>query len=145
METYRINGQEIEFDTFDLVNLELFDSEVKRLAAIDRQKAPTDFSYMREMCEGIRDFFDTLCGEGTAEKCFGNRMNARELLDAYAGFVQDIQSTVQAYQSSYDGFGGPAEAPVNREQRRAMERQKRRQEARERAEKRQERVKELEA
>lgn len=144
METYLINGQEVEFDTFDLVNLELFDSEVKRIAAVNRQEAPSDFSYMREVCESIRDFFDCLCGEGTSEKCFGRRMNAKELLDAYARFVQDVHDTVQEYQASYEGTDGPAEAPVNREQRRAMERQKRRQEARERAEKRQERVTALE-
>ena len=27
METYRVNGYEVEFDIFDLTNLELFESE----------------------------------------------------------------------------------------------------------------------
>ena len=138
MEAYIVNGQELAFDTFDLVNMELFESEVQRIAAIERKQADNDFAYVREVCEGICDFFDTLVGEGTAEKCFGGRRNAKELLDAYTRFVMDVQEKTLAafaeYGAAVSGYEGAAPDPVNREQRRAMERQKRREEARQRAE-----------
>lgn len=36
METYIINGQKVEYDTFELSNMELFDSEVRRIEAAVR-------------------------------------------------------------------------------------------------------------
>ena len=37
MESYRINGIDVEYDTFDLTNMELFDSEYRRVTDFARK------------------------------------------------------------------------------------------------------------
>lgn len=132
METYIVNGVSVEYDTFDLVNMELFGTEVERLkdfADSIKGKQYNAFadsvSDLREMCEGIKDFFDCVVGEGTSEKVFGDRVNALDMTRAYNAFVDEVSAKMR------DGFSAPA---MNREQRRAAEREQRRAEAAARAE-----------
>ena len=141
METYRINGVEVEYDTFDLVNLELFQQEAAALSRraneirIDETGDPAAF--LREMCEGVLDFFDLVVGEGTARKCFGTRPNVKTLTEAFRQFVADVSAETAAFRLENGGEDGPfpaapAAPPMNREQRRAAERARKRQEAEER-------------
>ena len=135
MDTYIVNGVSVEYDTFDLVNMELFGTEVERLkdfADSIKGKYYETFadsvSDLREMCEGIKDFFDCVVGEGMAEKIFGNRVNALDMTQAYNNFVAEVSAKMQ------NGFSAPVAPAMNREQRRAAEREKRRAEAKEKAE-----------
>ena len=135
METYIVNGVSIEYDTFDLVNMELFGTEVERLKDFaDSIKGKTYETFadsvadLREMCEGIKDFFDCVVGEGTSEKVFGTRVNALDMTQAYHNFVAEVSAKMQ------NGFSAPVAPAINREQRRAAEREKRRAEAKEKAE-----------
>ena len=135
METYIVNGVAIEYDTFDLVNMELFGTEVERLKDFaDSIKGKTYETFadsvddLREMCEGIKDFFDCVVGEGTSEKVFGTRVNALDMTQAYHNFVAEVSAKMQ------NGFSAPVAPAINREQRRAAEREKRRAEAAARAE-----------
>lgn len=135
MDTYIVNGVSVEYDTFDLVNMELFGTEVERLkdfADSIKGKYYETFadsvSDLREMCEGIKDFFDCVVGEGTSEKVFGNRVNALDMTQAYHGFVAEVSARMQ------DGFSDPVAPAMNREQRRAADREKRRAEAKAKAE-----------
>ena len=135
METYIVNGVAIEYDTFDLVNMELFGTEVERLKDFadsingKQYNAFADsVSDLREMCEGIKDFFDCVVGEGTSEKVFGTRVNALDMTQAYHNFVAEVSAKMQ------NGFSAPVAPAINREQRRAAEREKRRAEAKEKAE-----------
>lgn len=130
METYIVNGVAIEYDTFDLVNMELFGTEVERLkdfADSIKGKQYNDFADsvadLREMCEGIKDFFDCVVGEGTSEKVFGTRVNALDMTQAYHNFVAEVSARMQ------NGFSAPVAPAMNREQRRAAEREQRRAEA----------------
>lgn len=132
MDTYIVNGVSVEYDTFDLVNMELFGTEVERLKdfadSIKGKQYETfanSVSDLREMCEGIKDFFDCVVGEGTSEKVFGDRVNALDMTQAYNTFVDEVSVKMR------DGFSAPA---MNREQRRAAEREQRRAEAKARAE-----------
>ena len=134
MDTYIINGVEVQYDTFDLVNMKLFGTEVERLmdfADSINGKKYNDFADsvadLRKMCEGIKDFFDCVVGEGTSEQVFGTRVNALDITQAYHNFVSEVSARMQ------NGFSAPA---VNREQRRAAERARRREEAAQRAAKR---------
>lgn len=141
MEEYIINGVKIDYDTFDLANMELFDSEVKRVKedveAAQREdwKKENYIQILREQCYSIMDFFDTVLGEGSAKKIFGNRVNVLEIISAYKKFTEDVTNT----RSELGGLGVNAKNavqiphPTNREQRRAAERQMRRQEAAARA------------
>ena len=132
METYIVNGVSVEYDTFDLVNMELFGTEVERLKdfadSIKGKRYETfadSVSDLREICEGIKDFFDCVVGEGTSEKVFGDRVNALDMTQAYNTFVDEVSAKMR------DGFSAPT---MNREQRRAAEREQRRAEAAARAE-----------
>ena len=135
METYIVNGVAIEYETFDLVNMELFGTEVERLKDFadsingKQYNAFADsVSDLREMCEGIKDFFDCVVGEGTSEKVFGTRVNALDMTQAYHNFVAEVSAKMQ------NGFSAPVAPAINREQRRAAEREKRRAEAKEKSE-----------
>lgn len=135
MDTYIVNGVSVEYDTFDLVNMELFGTEVERLKdfadSIKGKQYETfadSVSDLREMCEGIKDFFDCVVGEGTSEKVFGTRVNALDMTQAYHKFVTEVSARMQ------NGFSAPVAPAMNREQHRAAEREKRRAEAAARAE-----------
>ena len=131
METYRINGIDVEYDTFDLANMELFDSEYRRVTdfarrAKDEAETESYLTVLRALCEEICDFFDTVLGEGTAQKLFGGRMNVREITDSYRSFTRDVVAQMSTQAAA--GIAAPS-APGNREQRRAALREQRRQEA----------------
>ena len=135
METYIVNGVSIEYDTFDLVNMELFGTEVERLKDFaDSIKGKTYETFadsvadLREMCEGIKDLFDCVVGESTSEKVFGTRVNALDMVQAYHNFVAEVSARMQ------NGFSAPVAPAMNREQRRAAEREQRRAEAKAKAE-----------
>ena len=135
MDTYIVNGVSVEYDTFDLVNMELFGTEVERLkdfADSIKGKQYNTFADsaadLREICEGIKDFFDCVVGESTSEKVFGTRVNALDMVQAYHNFVAEVSARMQ------NGFSAPVAPAINREQRRAAEREKRRAEAKEKAE-----------
>ena len=130
METYIINGIEFEYDTFDLVNMEIYRDEVKRVAELaEISKNVTVDNYVeiiREMCEGVMDAFDTIVGEGTSELLFGGRVNAKTVPKAWNDFTKAVASNIE-------GSGvNSAAVPMNMEQRRRAERERRREEARKR-------------
>lgn len=96
MEKYVINGVEVEYDTFDLDAMELFDGEVIRIknnaeAARDRGWDSENYiQVLREQGENILDFFDTVLGDGAARKIFGGRMNIRDIMEGYRKFTGDV-------------------------------------------------------
>lgn len=141
METYIINGVEMEYDTFDLDAMELMDSEVVRVTDMIESYQKKDWNFdsytgfLREQCENIMDFFDTVLGEGSARKIFGGKTNVKDIITSYRRFVDDVTKTRASLGGSADVPAAP-EAPSNREQRRAAEREKRRQEAAERVKER---------
>lgn len=142
METYIINGVEMEYDTYDVTNMEIYGAEVQRLAELgkklDATMDKTDYfsaaQALRTFCEEILDAFDCILGEGSAKKIFGGRVNVLEIKNAYVEFT----SAVNKATSTMFGAENPKPAVrqpenMNREQRRAAERAKRRAEAAERA------------
>lgn len=136
MEKYIINGVEVEYDTFDLVNIELMENEKARLKELGEQKKGCNsVQDLRILCEAVFDFFDTVIGEGTSEKVFGGKMNVKDIFNAYAGFLVEVKSQCVLL------HGGKKETvQMNREQRRAAEREKRRAEAKAKVAKRNEEI-----
>lgn len=130
MEKYIINGHEVEYDTFDLENMELFDGEVRRVSASaeEMQKNATEANYLqyaRTVCETIMDAFDVLIGEGTSKKVFGGRINVYAIRNAWSQFILDVRAEMKNF-----GRASAVAPQMNREQRRAAEREQRRAEAR---------------
>lgn len=134
MDNYIINGVEIEYDTFDLVNMEVYRDELKRVAKLaELTKTVTADNYIeiiREMCEGVLDAFDTIIGEGTSELLFGGRLNAKTIPDAW----QEFTTAVSEKMNTQGGINAGNVVALNREQRRAAERAARREAAKERVE-----------
>lgn len=133
MDKYIINGHEIEFDTWDQINLELFDSERKRTMEMIKQieddlNDENAVASLREISDVIRDFFDTVLGEGSSDEIFGDRVNAVKESAAMIKFIEDVSDTF----ARPPIIPSPAQA-TNRQQRRkqerATEREKRRMEA----------------
>lgn len=130
MDKYIVNGVELEYDTFDLVNMEIYRDEVTRVAELaELSKDVTVDNYVeiiREMCEVVMDAFDTIVGEGTSELLFGGRVNAKTVPQAWNDFTKAVASNLK------ESGVNSAAVPMNREQRRKAERERRREEARKR-------------
>ena len=129
METYTINGVSVEYDTFDTVNIRLFQTEAQRMSREMNSIDKSDPDSLYEICLMVRDYFDTVVGEGTAEKCFGTRNNVRDIAIAYAKFVEDVLNTMHSAERINVPSVSATSTPTNREQRRSAERAARRAEA----------------
>lgn len=140
METYIVNGKELQYDTFEAANIELYLSEVKRIS--DRAKAAkaagTDvMSAIRAQCFGVMDFFDTVIGEGTTAVLFGDSVNIRDVTQAFKDFTESVNRSMTELTNTISGGAG---APIQRPDiiryaasSGAANRERRRREARERA------------
>lgn len=135
MENYTINGVEVAYDTFDIENMEVYDSEIRRVTEVCMgMKNLTDENYLqktRAALEDIMDAFDCIIGEGTAAKVFGGRMNFKTILSAWQRFTDDVAKEIGTLNRN-----SSEQVSANREQRRAAERGKRRAEAKARIAKR---------
>lgn len=145
METYIINGVPFQFDPLDLMNLELYSSESKRIRAIaDRYNEAMQggdydeqLSLFIELTDATLDVFDLLLGEGATSKIFGDSRNAVFISDTFTSFMNDVSATIRAEHAKRQDSAVPAAVvPSNREQKRAEERAKRREEAQKRVERR---------
>lgn len=99
MEKYIVNGHEIEYDTFDLDNMESYDREARRIEDMTKKvNANTDnyIPVLREIANGILDFFDAVVGEGTAHDIFEDRVNFRDILNGYREFTEGVAKQMRA-------------------------------------------------
>lgn len=139
METYTINGVQVEYDIFDITNFELYSSEAERVKAVANGEYSNDGERVRTYMDSVLDFFDTVLGEGASEKIFGdNRRNIRCVIDGFTVFISAVNETIGSWGHTYDDMVkvqdyNQTDKKMNREQRRAADRQKRREEAAKRA------------
>lgn len=98
MEKYTINGVEVEYDTFDLDNMERLDKAVKQVQedVNDLQARRVDgedaMKLLREQANVFLDFFDDVLGDGSARKIFGDRVNILKIANGYSEFTGAIAS-----------------------------------------------------
>lgn len=95
MKTYIVNGKEIQYDPYNPVNIELFHSEVKRIADYARkaQENPENISvmdFLHSQSNEMMEFFDTVVGEGTTSAIFGADTSLQDIADAYKGFAEEV-------------------------------------------------------
>lgn len=142
METYIINGVEMEYDTYDVTNMEIYGAEVQRLAELgkklDATMDKTDYFYavqtLKTFSEEVLDAFDCILGEGSSRKIFGDKVNVKAIMNAYGEFTDAVNKATSTMFGSEDPKpAGHQPENMNREQRRAAERAKRRAEAADRA------------
>lgn len=65
-------------------------------------------------------FFDAVCGDGTAQKIFGDQVNVKEIYTSYNDFVSQVTRTSKQFASDMAAMHGTNSAG-NRAQRRAIE------------------------
>lgn len=122
MEIYTINGVQVEYDTFDLDNMEKFHAEVQKVsddmnALQERMKnGESPIALLREQANRVLDFFDDILGDGHATKIFGDRVNILEIANGYKAFTAAVGEAEGKLGETLAGTG------MNREQRRAAAR-----------------------
>lgn len=126
MDKYIVNGVEVAYDTFDLDNIERWDQEVQRVGEEVNTKVSGEdnLTTLRRVCNAMQDFFDAVCGEGTALKIFGDRVNVKDIYTAYDDFVTQVKTKSGEFTSQMIARSANQQ-PLNRVQRRAIEHSKR--------------------
>ena len=73
MSMLKICGQELELDLFDADTMEVYeksmDEVVKRAEESKKHTELSNADGIREMCGIVKNFFDEVFGDGTAESC----------------------------------------------------------------------------
>ena len=84
-----INGVELEdLDIYDLEVAEKFDKALKDIDILKEEiKVMGNVEGIRTLCTAIFEVFNTMFGEGTDKKVFGNRVNLLICLKTLEEFV----------------------------------------------------------
>ena len=84
-----INGVELEdLDIYDLEVAEKFDKALKDIDIVKEEvKGMGNVDGIRTLCTAIFEVFNTMFGEGTDKKVFGNRVNLLICLKTLEEFV----------------------------------------------------------
>lgn len=90
----KINGVELEdIDILDLETAEKYETALKSVEGIaDIVKDMTVTESIRTQCNAIFDVFNTIWGEGTDKKVFGNKVNLLSCLKAFEELVTKVNS-----------------------------------------------------
>lgn len=87
-----INGVELEdLDIYDLEVAEKYDKVLEELKEIEETDKNISLTVViRTQCEAIFNVFNTMFGEGTDKKVFGDRINLKICLNAFSELVAQI-------------------------------------------------------
>lgn len=87
MSMLKICGQELELDLFDADVMEVYEKAMNEVVERAKEsKKHTEVSNaegIREMCGIVKDFFDKVFGDGTAEKLLKGKNNLAVCMDAF--------------------------------------------------------------
>lgn len=86
-----INGVELEdLDIYDVEVAERYDKALEGLKGIEENKSGSMADIIKSQCTAIFDVFNTMFGEGTDKKVFGDRVNLRICLKAFEELVLQV-------------------------------------------------------
>ncbi len=95
-------GRELPFDVSESECMERISDALatlrNRIDALGRENASASAN-IREQCEIIRSFFDTVFGGGYGEEVCGHEMSAEAHLMAYMEFIAFVDAQVKAFRS----------------------------------------------
>lgn len=87
MSMLKICGQELELDLFDADTMEIYEKSLNKVVERSKESAKhTELSNaesIRKTCGIVKDFFDEVFGDGTAEKLFKGKNNLAICMDAF--------------------------------------------------------------
>ena len=111
----KINEKELEFDIADVDCMERYENALKvmQVKSKNAQKGGSAANRMREACQLVYDFFDSILGEGKANEIFNGKMNFKVCFEVYEKFVNDCTESCQSLTQSLNKYS------ANRAQRRA--------------------------
>ena len=100
----KLNG--IEFDNFDIYELENAERYEKAIELLNDMEnvGGTVAEGIRQQCETIFDFFNTIYGEGTDKKIFGNKVNLLicvKTLGEFLNHVGEQKKEIEKIQNKY--------------------------------------------
>lgn len=109
MSMLKICGQELELDLFDADVMEVYeksmDKVVKRAEETKKHTKMSNADGIREMCGIVKDFFDEVFGEGTADKLFKDKSNLAICMDAFgivSSETRKMKGQVNAITNKYN-------------------------------------------
>lgn len=119
---WKINGLELELD---LEDVDEFEKVMKAFEQMDEDEKKLDKvgsmpDFIRQYCDVYYKMYDRIFGEGTAEKIFNGKKNARicdEVWDNFLGWIQAAVRKANARRSQLNKKYMP-ERDQNRDQRR---------------------------
>ena len=83
-----INGVELEFDLLDADTAEKYDECIKEMQGIKEKTTGMSIGEsIRFQCNTIFNLFNTLFGEGTDKRVFGNKTHLGQCLEAFEALV----------------------------------------------------------
>lgn len=88
----KINGVELEdLDIYDVEVAEKYESGLKKIKEMSNDVNDKSLSEtIRIQCNHIFDFFNTLFGEGTDKKVFGNKVNLVTCIKAFEELILQV-------------------------------------------------------
>lgn len=88
-----INGVELEdLDIYDVEVAEKYEKVLENINKPQKVEGLKTSAVIRKQCEAIFNVFNELFGEGTDKKVFGDRVNLKICLEAFASLVDQINS-----------------------------------------------------
>lgn len=96
--TWEINGLALPLDLEDVATVERLESALAQMAE-DEKAIPDDGKIsvrLRAYCMMYHPLYDTVFGDGTSEKLFGDRLNAAEHDAVYESFLDFMRTQTTA-------------------------------------------------
>lgn len=88
-----INGVELEdLDIYDVEVAEKYEKVLENINKPQKVEGLKTSAVIRKQCEAIFNVFNELFGEGTDKKVFGDRVNIKICLEAFASLIDQIDS-----------------------------------------------------
>ena len=100
--TITVLGVELELDIFDVDEYERYEKEVREVdrkvnRSPEADKYKTNAEKLRYQCTVVKEFFDAVFGEGTAEKLFHGKNNIRDCTSAYLAVIEASGAAMNEY------------------------------------------------
>lgn len=93
MKNIVVNGVDLgELDIFDADVAEKYEDCLNEVEKPVKHEGLKTSSVIRKQCNVVFDFFNTMFGEGTDKKVFGNKTNIRVCLEAFASLIEQVNS-----------------------------------------------------
>lgn len=116
MSMLKICGQELELDLFDADTMEVFEKAMadvlERVKTVGNDEELSNADGIRKTCGIVKEFFDKVFGEGTADKLFKGKNNLAACMDAFGAVSAESNKMKGQVNAIANKYG------INRAQRR---------------------------